>query len=147
VSCQQQAGVCNLAADPILTYAFTQTGAAARPTPIQALTNGSDRQYLRFTVTVPAGQTVSAMEFEQLSDTPAHAITDAALFNTNGALQGTDYLTGLSPAQQSQIVNWTLNPTPVPTLSQWALASMAALLGLLGFATAGLFGRRRQRSS
>jgi hypothetical protein len=87
------------------------------------------------------------MMFVQMSDTVAHAVADAALFNTNASLQATDYLTGLSAIQQGQIVNWTLNPhpIPVPTLSQWALIGMAGLLGLVGLSRAGFLGRRRHR--
>jgi len=133
--------------NPILTFAFAQTGALVRPTAIQALANGSRVQYLRYTVTVPAGQTRSLMGLEQMSDTVAHAETDALLFNTNGSLGTTDYLSGLTQTQQSQIVNFNVgNVAAAPTLSQWALIAMAGLLGLVGLSRIGFFGRRRQRS-
>lgn len=147
ISCQPDPGHPALClSDPVLTFAFSQTGAPVRPTAIQAVTNGSDKQYFRYTVTVPAGGTQRLLEFVQLSDTVAHATTDAALFNSTGTLQSSGYLAGLSPTEQAQIVNWVVNPTPVPTLSQWALAGMAGLLGLFGLGSAGAFGRKRKRA-
>ncbi len=125
VSCQRDTVVpanCSLTLDPILTYAYTATGAAVRPTPILAVTDGSDRQFFRYTVTVPAGLTRRVMVFEQMSDTEAHATTDAALFSTNAALQGTDYLSGMSASDQAEVVNWALAPIvaaptdPIPPL-------------------------------
>src|SRR5262249_42928272 len=105
--------------------------------------NGNDNPNFRYSnITVPAGQTRAVMIFVQLSDTPAHAQTDTAVFNSNAALRATDYLSGLSAAQQAQIVNWTL-VTPVPTLGQWGLAALAGLLGLFGF----WFGGKRWRKS
>lgn len=144
VSCQQLTpGTCNLTADPILTFAYQQVGAPVRATSVDPIANGNDNPNFRYSVTVPAGQTRALMIFVQLSDTPAHAQTDAAVFNSNGALFATDYLAGLSAAQKAQIVNWTLI-TPVPTLGRWGLAALTGLLGLFGFWVGG---KRRRKSA
>ena len=82
------------------------------------------------------------MVFVQMSDTVANAEADASRFNT---LAGTDYLTGLSLDQTTEIVNWNVSAVGVPSLSQWALAAMAGLLGLAGAMSAGLFGWFRLR--
>jgi hypothetical protein len=146
VSCQQisaSPGTCDLNADPIITMAFQEAGAATRATTVDTPGNGNDNPNFRYSVTVPAGQTRALMIFVQLSDTPAHAQTDAAVFNSNGALRATDYLAGLSVAQQTQIVNWPL-VTPVPTLGRWGLAALTGLLGLFGFWVGG---KRRRKSA
>jgi hypothetical protein len=133
--------------DPVLTFAISQANA-----PVQAFevsggpVNGNDRPSWVYNVTVPAGGTQAVMVFSQLSDTEAHAKTDALLFNTPGSLQGTDYLAGLSPPQLAEIVNWNANSAPVPTLSEWAKIGMAGLLGLAGLFSFGFF-RRRQRGA
>jgi hypothetical protein len=116
VSCQAtNLGVstaCNLTADPILTYAFQQAGALSRASSAgRPFANGNDLPNFRYSLTVPAGQTRAVMVFVQLSDTPAHAQTEAALFNTPASLDGTDYLTGLTAQVQSEIVNWNLPGT------------------------------------
>ncbi len=117
VSCQRDTVVpanCTSTLDPILTFAYAATGAAVRPTTNSAITDGSDRQFVRYTVTVPAGSTRRVMVFEQMSDTQTNAIADAALFSTNAALQGTDYLSGMSASDQSEVVNWALAPVVAP---------------------------------
>jgi hypothetical protein len=118
VSCQQitaSPGTCDLTADPILTFAMSEAGAPAQATAVQPIQNGSDKFYYSFNnITVPAGQTRALMILAQLSDTVAHATTDAALFNSAASLSGTDYLSGLTAAQKAQIVNWNL---PIDTLT------------------------------
>jgi hypothetical protein len=149
ISCQGATGpgsACELTADPIITFAFQGPG-AIRATSVDTPGNGNDNPNFRWAVTVPAGETRAVMVFVELSDTAAHAQADATLFNTNASLQTTDYLGDLTPLQQSEVVNFIINPTPVPTLTQWAQASMAALLGIAGVVSAGLFGRRRRRAA
>jgi hypothetical protein len=148
ISCQQP-GICNNvggAQDPIITMAFQGPG-ATRATTVHAPANGSDTPNFRWAVTVPAGETRALMMFVQLSDTPADAEAQAPLFNSNDTLIGTDYLTGLSSQQLSEIVNWNVTGVGVPTLTQWAQAGMALLLGVAGLVSTGLFGWRRHRSA
>ncbi len=150
ISCQGATGpgsACDLTADPIITFAFQGPG-AIRATSVDTPGNGNDNPNFRWSgITVPAGETRAVMVFVELSDTAAHAQADAAFFNSNASLQGAGYLGGLTPLQQSEVVNFIINPTPVPTLTQWAQASMAALLGIAGVVSAGLFGRRRRRAA
>lgn len=148
ISCQQP-GICNNvggAQDPVITMAFQGPG-AIRATTVDTPANGNDNPNFRWAVTVPAGGTRALMMFVQLSDTPADAEVAANLFNSNETLIGTDYLSGLSPQQFSEIVNWNVTGFGVPTLTQWAQAGLALLLGLAGVFSAGLFGRRRRRSA
>lgn len=150
VSCQQSItpGVCDLTLDPVLTYAFQGPGGIRATNAGPIFANGNGFPNFRFSlVTVPAGETRAVMMFVQLSDTPADAEVDAALFNSNETLIGTDYLSGLSRQQFSEIVNWNVTGFGVPTLTQWAQAGMALLLGFAGLVSAGLFGRRRRRSA
>jgi hypothetical protein len=150
VSCQQGGtpGVCDLTLDPVLTYAFQGPGGVRATNAGNIFTNGNDNPNYRFsTVTVPAGGTRALMMFVQLSDTPANAEVDANLFNSNDMLTGTDYLTGLSQQQLSEIVNWNVAGLGVPTLTQWAQAGMALVLGVAGLVSTGLFGWRRRRRS
>jgi hypothetical protein len=98
------------ASDPVLTFAYQQTGAANPVSSFQnAPRNGSDRPNIIWgPITIQPGATESLMAFFQLSDTEPHAKADAALFNTPASIGTTDYLTGLTSQQQSQIVNWSL---------------------------------------
>jgi hypothetical protein len=149
ISCQLSGSSCpgpgNLVgtSDPILTYAFQGPGGIRATSAGSSFANGNGNPNFRFSnVTVPAGETRAVMMFVQMSDTVADAEADAPRFNT---LQGTDYLALLSPAQTAEIVNWNVSALGVPSLSQWALAAMAGLLGLAGAISAGLFGRFRLR--
>jgi hypothetical protein len=149
ISCQDLGGnvnVCDDTLDPVLTFAFSQANAPVRPTAINSIGNGTDRQFLRYTVTVPAGATRRVVIFAQLSDTAAHAEADALLFNTNDSLQSSGYFAGLSQQVESEIVNWTIGTVPAPTLSEWAKIGMGLMLGLAGLFSIGLF-RRRQRGA
>ena len=151
ISCQGATGpgsACNLTADPIITLAFQGPGAIRATNAGAIFANGNDNPNFRWSgITVPAGETRAVMMFVELSDTVANAQADANLFNTNASLQTTDYLGGLTPLQQSEVVNFVINPTPVPTLTEWAQAGMAGLLGIAGMVSAGLFGRRRRRAA
>jgi IPTL-CTERM motif len=135
------------AQDPINTFAFQGQGGAVRGTNLGApFQNGNDNPNERFSnVVVPAGQTRALMYLVQLSDTPAHAIADAAIFNSGSSVSSAGYLAALpNGLLPKQIVNWNL-AAGIPTLSEWGLGGMAALLGLIGL---GAVGRRRsaQRS-
>ncbi len=134
--------------DPILTFAFSQDGAAVHGTFSPMPANGSDKIDKFYTVTVPAGQTRRLMAFVQMSGTVAGAEADATLFNTNASLRGTDYLSGLSVIDMSEIVNWNLQPvnSAVPTLNQWAVGGLASLLGLFGLVRLGFSGQGRRNS-
>jgi IPTL-CTERM motif len=116
----------------------------AQATGISGPSNGDRIFYFAYTgITVPAGATRAVMVFTQMPGTVASAETDAPLFNSGSTLQGTDYLAGLSPAQNAEIVNWNISSVAVPTLSQWNLAGLAGLLGLAGAISAGFLRRRR----
>jgi hypothetical protein len=151
ISCQGASGpgsACDLTRDPIITLAFQGPGGIRAGSAGAIFANGNDNPNFRWSgITVPAGETRAVMVFAELSDTVADAEADAAVFNANSTLQATDYLAGLTPLQQSEVVNFIVSPTPVPTLTQWALAGMAGLLGIAGVVRAGLFGRRRRRAA
>ena len=142
---------------PSVTMAFRDGQDAAPSSTISAgkggiFGTGGSAFFERYTVTVPAGATRAVMVFAQMSDTVADAEATAPLFNSGLTLLATDYMGNLPdpvsnfapfPVQQSDIVNWSFtSPIPVPTLTQWAQAGMALLLGLAGL----LVGRRRFRS-
>ncbi len=136
-------------ADPVITIAFQGQGGAVRGASLGAVfQNGNDNPNERFSnIVVPAGGTRALMYLVQLSDTPAHAIADAALFNTGASVQGAGYLAQLPPGlQANQIVNWNLTAGAVPTLGEWAFGGMAALLGLMGLGSLGAFRRRATRA-
>lgn len=134
--------------DPIITYAFQGPGGIRATSAGAAFANGNDNPNFRWSgITVPAGETRALMMFIQLSDTDTNAEADAVKFNSNSTLQATNYLTGLSGAQQAEIVNWTLNSVAVPTLGEWALMALGGLLGLFGLERAGFFVRRRRRAA
>ena len=151
VSCQGISGpgtACDLTFDPVVTLAFQGPGGVRATNAGAIFANGNDNPNFRWSgITVPAGETRAVMMFVELSDTAADAEADAPVFNSNSTLQATDYLAGLTPLQQSEIVNFVINPTPVPTLTEWARAGMAGLLGIAGVVSAGLFGRRRRRAA
>jgi hypothetical protein len=96
--------------DPVLTFAYQQTGAANPVTSFEsAPANGNDNPNIIWgPITIQPGATARLLAFFQLSDTEPHAKADAALFNTPASIGTTDYLTGLTSQQQSQIVNWNL---------------------------------------
>jgi hypothetical protein len=115
-----------LAPDPVLTFAYSLTGnrGAANPFP----TNGIDKFFQFYTLTIQPGQTQSLMIFVQMSATLANAQADAVNFNS---------MARLSVPELQQIVNWTYvavptEPTVVPTSSDAALIAMAAMLGYSG---------------
>lgn len=93
-----------------------------------------------FNVNIPAGTTRSLMFFAGLGgvtvidNTVASAQTAAALFNNNATLAA-DWLSGLSAAQQAEILNWNFPPpiqASVPELSGWQLIIFGALFSLIG---------------
>jgi hypothetical protein len=144
VSCQRDVNIStNCVSDPVLTVAFQGPAGVVRGTNISGFTNGSNNFNERWTVTVPAGGTQSLMTFVQLSATPEGAQADAAAFNNTGSLQAAGYLAGLSPIQESQIVNWNISAAAAPTLSEWAVMAMGSLLALVGLGRMGFFRRRR----
>ena len=150
VSCQssQAPPACDATLDPVLTFAFQGQGGVRGTdvSPSGGFQNGNDNPNERFTVTVPAGETRALMYLVQLSDTQVDAVADAPTFNSGTSLQGAGYLAALPTGLQlNQIVNWNLTAS-IPTLGEWASAGMAALLGLMGLGSLGLFRRRPQRS-
>jgi hypothetical protein len=121
VSCQESVspGTCDSSLDPVITFALQD----AAPTSVRAtnlapvFANGNDNPNFDYNVTVPAGATRRVIIFGQLSDTPAHAQADAALFNSAASLNGTDYLHGLTAQQLSEVVNWKFLSTTTTTLT------------------------------
>ena len=89
-----------------------------------------------YSVTVPAGETVSMMFFQRMSDTTANALIEAAEFDAPEL--SPNLLEGLSQAELAQIQNFDLGaappvaPTSIPTMSVWGLGILAGLLGLIG---------------
>lgn len=132
--------------DPVLTYAIGGPGGVLSGTRLSGFVNGDDNPNMRYTVTVPGGETRALMWFVQLSDTPDHALIDAVTFNTTGAMESAGYLANLPGIQESQILNWGLH-AGIPTLNEWAFGGMAALLGLIGLGSLGMFTRRRSAQS
>jgi hypothetical protein len=132
--------------DPVITFAFQGPGGIRATNAGAIFANGNDNPNFRWSgITVPAGGTRGVMVFVQLSDTDTNAEAAAVKFNSNSTLQATDYLAGLSGAQQAEIVNWTLNPNrQAPTLGEWALIAFGGLLGLFGLERAGFLIRRRR---
>lgn len=133
--------------DPRIT--LSRYGAGAAVVPFNALTPGNgDSQTatfgLRYPLTIAAGATSRILVFAELSDPTAPiagAVADAAGFESLEALQTAGLLTGLTPAETSQIVNYAQpsGPVPVadaidlPTLSPSALLTLLGAVGGLGF--------------
>lgn len=124
--------------DPIVTMVFGEAGAAVQPTfagPASAPADGNDNPGFAYNVTIPAGATRRLMAFVQLSESRVAATADAAVFNSTAALGGTDYLAGMSPAERSEVVNWTFAAAAsVPTLGEWSMIGLGGLLGLSAYA-------------
>lgn len=94
-----------------------------------------------FSVTVPAGATRSLVFFAGLgaitstTDSLAGAISAAVTFDSPLASLPAEWLTGLDATEISQTLNWeggAVGPTAIPTLSQWSLLVLGALLALIG---------------
>ena len=92
-----------------------------------------------YNITVPEGESRCLMFFACLGDitgtdnTIAGALTAAPLFNRNSTIPG-DLLSGLSEQQLLECVNWDFAAVEtIPTLSEWGLIAMAAILGIVGF--------------
>lgn len=132
--------------DPIMTFAWQGPGAAVTRTDSSSpFAAGNDNPNEYYDITVPAGATRRLMVFVQMSDSTANATTDAARFNSAAALRATDYLSGLSTTELSEIVNWdlsaaTASAAPIPTLGEWATVLLSSLLALFGISR---LGRRR----
>lgn len=141
--------------DPRIT--LSRYGAGASVIPFNALTPGTPGPAiatfgLRYPVTIAAGQTVRIMVFMELSDSTipeTTAVADAADFESLAALQTAGLLSGLSPTEQSEIVNYgqggpppppAVPPASLPAASPTGLAALLAALGGLGF-----FELRRRR--
>ncbi len=134
--------------DPVITYAVQGPNSTVRGTRLSGFVDGDDNPDMRFTITVPAGGTSAMMYFVQLSNTPTNALADAATFNSTTTLQSAGYLAAMPAGlQPNQILNWSLTAGAVPTLGEWAFGGMAALLGLMGLGSLGMFGRRRAARS
>ncbi len=133
--------------DPRVTLSRYGTGAAV--VPFNALTPGNgDAQTatfgLRYPVTIAPGATSRILVFAELSDktTPvAGTAASAADFESLQALQTAGLLSGLTPTESSQIVNYAQpgGPPPVadqidlPTLSPGGLLTLLGAVGGLGF--------------
>jgi hypothetical protein len=126
---------------------FSGAGAPVRPVPVTigqdgTPRDGNDRDFLQYTVTVPAGATRRLMVFAQLTDPAniaAHEVSDAAIFNTPSSLTSAGLLRGLSGQALSEVVNWP--SLSIPTLGPWALIGFGGALALTG--TMWLVFRRR----
>ncbi|NOQ88400.1 MAG: hypothetical protein GQ550_05695 [Gammaproteobacteria bacterium] len=90
-------------------------GTGAAVVPVVAMTLGSisggasgktDNFGYRYDVTVPAGETVRVMLFSELSDLRAEALAAAPDFESLDAAGAAGLLTGLSPTQLREIVNY-----------------------------------------
>ena len=134
--------------DPRITT--TRYGAGAAVIPFNALTPGTAGPAvattgLRYPVTIAAGATARIMVFMELSDPTANeaaAVAAAADFESLAAAQAAGLLTGISTAEQAQIVNYVQpggnpppaeGPTNLPTATPAGLAALFAALGGLGF--------------
>lgn len=103
--------------DPVVTGVYAGPGAAVRPNflvgGVGQPCGSFDDIAASYNVTIPAGATRSLMFFAGLggiteaSNSSASAIQRAAAFNSPSTF-ASDWLSGLSTAQQSQIVNWNL---------------------------------------
>lgn len=97
-----------------------------------------------FSVTVPAGATRSLVFFAGLgaitstTDSLAGAISAAVTFDSPLASLPTEWLTGLDATEISEALNWepgvVATVGPIPTLSQWSVLLLGALLALVGLA-------------
>lgn len=95
-----------------------------------------------FSVTIPAGATRSLVFFAGLgaitstTDSLAGAISAAATFDAPLASLPGEWLTGMDATDISEALNWEGGglggPTAIPTLSQWSLMVLGALLALVG---------------
>lgn len=97
-----------------------------------------------FSVTIPAGATRSLVFFAGLgaitstTDSLAGAISAAVNFDAPLASLPGEWLTGMNATDISEALNWEAAPVAppvnVPTLSQWSLLLLGALLALVGLA-------------
>lgn len=97
-----------------------------------------------FSVTIPAGATRSLVFFAGLgaitstTDSLAGAISAAATFDAPLASLPGEWLTGMDTTDISEALNWepgvVATVGPVPTLSQWSVLLLGALLALVGLA-------------
>ena len=69
-----------------------------------------------------------------LDNTIAGALAAAPLFDSNDTIPGDLLPGGRLDFQFSECVNWDFpEPEGIPTLSEWGLIAMAAILGIVGF--------------
>lgn len=95
-----------------------------------------------FSVTIPAGATRSLVFFAGLgaitstTDSLPGAISAAATFDSPLASLPAEWLTGMDATDINEALNWEGGglggPTAIPTLSQWSLMVLGALLALVG---------------
>jgi hypothetical protein len=138
--------------DPRIT--LSRYGVNASVVPVNGQTPENVGTFLlRYTVTIGAGQTVRIMVFMEMSDPTipeTAAVAAAADFESLAALQTAGLLTGITPAEQSQIVNYGQlgGPPPVTPIANLPFATpggLAALLVALGGVGVFEFLRRKKR--
>jgi hypothetical protein len=111
--------------DPVNTFVLFGPGSPAVTSSSAVL--DEDCLSVGYDITVPAGQTLYLLFFNQLSQTNEDALADAPVqFDTNPAL-GSDLVSGLSQDALLGVLNWDFAPapTPTPTPTPTALAATA----------------------
>jgi hypothetical protein len=104
--------------DVINTFVLGGPGSPVSPRTAASLTaftdaggGGSQGVTTTYGVTVPAGETRYLLFFNQVSETPAAALTAAAVFNDNPLLTS-DFMAGIVDAQLPHILNWDFLAPP-----------------------------------
>ncbi|HEY1340331.1 MAG TPA: hypothetical protein VGF59_22625 [Bryobacteraceae bacterium] len=120
----------NPTGDPVLSFVAFGSGASVTPSATPRPPGPNAGLFTdQFNINVPAGQTRRLMLFGRLSTSTASAQSSITTFNSTANLQSAGLLAGLTPQQESEIVNWAFGsaPGPVPISGTFNLL----VLGLL----------------
>ncbi len=124
--------------DPVLTFVRFGFG-SVESLPVTAIApgvnpvngDGNDAYIDSYDITVPAGATRRILVFGQLSDSVANANTAVSTFDSNTSVTAAGLLTGLTPTQLAEIVNWNFGTAT--TITAGAGAGLGAQVKTFAF--------------
>ena len=124
--------ITNISGQPYIDMVRYGPGATITPTAIQAPSSTNGLLVDQYNITVPAGQARGLMFFARLSANQGAAVAGSSAFNSTGSLGS--LLTGVTPQQQANIVNWYFPQTTptVPALGMFPLLLLAGLMAAMG---------------